>query len=371
MRNIVFLSALMVLQHFVYAQEVNDSIIYHQNQRILQLLESSKISTQIFLGYRYYVEGNGNFNEFSVKRGYINFEKSLNKYLSGRITPDLTIDKEGDGEGDLEMRLKYCYVELKDEGSYGVFTSPKLLIGEVPTPFIDFEEKVNAYRVVASQYLDDMKILTSADFGVTTSVLLGGKVDEGYQKTVSNAYPGKFGSIALGVFNGGGYHALEFNNNKTFQWRLSVRPMPERLPGLQFSYAGAHGKGNTALYPDWDTHTGFLSYESRRLVLTGQLFRSLGNHEGTLADSLGNSYKAKGLNAFLEVKFLKNRFSLFGAYGVMRYTDYTGTDIEKTREIIGLAYHIYKKNKFVIDLNRSISNGKCKGVIEFMFELAL
>ncbi|HDP74648.1 MAG TPA: hypothetical protein ENN49_02030 [Bacteroidales bacterium] len=89
--------------------------------------------------------------------------------------------------------------------------------------------------MLASKYLDDMKILTSADFGVTTSVLLGGKINEGYQKTVSNAYPGKFGSIAVGVFNGGGYHALEYNNYKTFQWRLTVRPLPERLPGFQFS----------------------------------------------------------------------------------------------------------------------------------------
>lgn len=371
MRNIVFLSALLLLQHFVYAQEVNDSIIYYQNQRILQLLESSKISTQIFLGYRYYEEGNGNFNEFSVKRGYINFEKSLNKNLSGRITPDLTIDKEGDGEGDLEMRLKYCYVELKDEDGYGIFTSPKLLIGEVPTPFIDFEEKVNAYRVVASHYLDDMKIFSSADFGVTTTVLLGGKVDEGYQKSVSNAYPGKFGSIAVGVFNGGGYNALEYNNNKTLQWRLSLRPMPERLPGLQFSYAGAHGKGNTALYPDWDTHTGFLSYESRRIIVTSQVFNSLGNYEGSLADALGNSYRAKGWNAFAEIKFWHNRLSLFGSYGFMRYSDSIGVETEKTREIIGLAYHIYKRNKFVIDLNRSVTNGKCKGVVEFMFELAL
>jgi len=66
----------MVLQHFVYAQDVNDSVIYCQNQQILQLLEKNKVSTQIFLGYRYYEESNGNFNEFSVKRGYINLEKS-------------------------------------------------------------------------------------------------------------------------------------------------------------------------------------------------------------------------------------------------------------------------------------------------------
>jgi hypothetical protein len=371
MKKGVMLSFMLILPYLLNAQAINDSVIYQQNQRILQLLENNKVSTQIFLGYRYFEEGNDNFNEFSVKRGYITFEKSLNKYLLGRITPDLTVDREGDGEGDLEMRLKYCYVELKDEGEFGIFTNPKLLVGEVPTPFIDFEEKVNAYRVVASQYLDDMKIFSSADFGVTTSVLFGGKVDSDYQKNVSNAYPGRFGSVAVGVFNGGGYHALEKNNNKTLQWRLTLRPMPERLPGLQFSYAGAYGKGNTNLYPDWDTHTGYLSYESRRIVFTGQVFSSLGNHEGSLADASGNSFMAKGWNTFMEIEFWHERLSLFGSYGIMSYSDNTGVKTEKTREIIGLAYHIYKKNKLVFDFNRGVTNGTCKGVVEVMFELAL
>lgn len=371
MKKNIMLLLVLISPFFLNAQDITDSVIYQQNQRILQLLENNKVSTQIFLGYRYFEEGNDNFNEFAVKRGYITFEKSLNKSLSGRITPDLTVDKDGDGEGDLEMRLKYCYVELKDDRKFGIFTNPKLLVGEVPTPFIDFEEKVNAYRVVASQYLDDMKIFSSADFGVTTSVLLGGKVDDNYQKNISNAYPGKFGSIALGVFNGGGYHALEKNNNKTLQWRLTLRPMPDRLPGLQFSYAGAYGKGNTNLYPNWDTHTGYLSYESLRFVITGQVFNSLGNHEGSLADTLGNSYRVKGWNTFMEIKFWHNKLSLFGSYGVMRYSDGTGVETEKTREIVGLAYHIYKKNKLVIDLNRGVTNGACKGIVEIMFELAL
>ena len=275
-------------------------------------MESSRISTQIFLGYRYYEEGNGNFNEFAVKRGYITFEKSLNEHLSGRITPNLTIDKDGDGEGDLEMRLKYCYVELNEHGNYGMFTHPKLLIGEVPTPFIDFEERVNAYRVVASQYLDDMRFFSSADFGVTISALLGGEVDDIYQKNVSKAYPGRYGSIAFGVFNGGGYHALEKNNNKTIQWRLTIRPMPEAFPGLQFSYAGAYGKGNTNLYPNREIQTGFISFESHGGVFSGQIFSSLGNYEGSLADAKGNSYQAKGWSNFEVIKFLRNLFSLFG-----------------------------------------------------------
>lgn len=257
MRFTFLLTAICAHSLFTKGQNTTDSTIIKQNQKILQLLDNNKVSTQIFLGYRYYEEGNNHFNEFAVKRGYITFEKSLNKHLSGRITPDLTVDKEGDGEGDLEMRLKYCYVELKEEGNFGIFTNPRLLIGEVPTPWIEFEEKVNAYRVVVSQYLDDMKFFSSADFGVTTSVLVGGTIDDDYQKRVSNAYPGRYGSIAVGVFNGGGYHAIEKNNNKTLQWRLTMRPFPESVPGFQISYVGAHGKGNTNLHPTWELNRVF------------------------------------------------------------------------------------------------------------------
>lgn len=353
----------------VFGQSLTDSI-YQQNQKIIKILESSSISTQIFLGFRYFEEGGDNFNEFTVKRGYINFQKSLNKHLSGRITPDLTVDKEGDGQGDLEMRLKYCYMELKDDADYWIFTNPKVLVGEVFTPWLEFEEKIINYRVVGSHFMDKETILSSADFGITTTALFGGKVEESYQKQVSNSYPGKYGSVAFGIYNGGGYHAIEKNNNKTFQWRLTLRPFPETITGLQFSYTGAHGKGNTELYPNWDLNAGIISYENKLLTLTGQYFNGVGNHEGSFADSTGKSYYINGYSAFAELKLFNKKFSIFGRY------DYTNKDklvnkVKSTQEVIGIAYHIYGKNKVVLDFNRNTVDGICKGVVEVMVELAL
>jgi len=121
----------------------------------------------------------------------------------------------------------------------------------VPTPWIEFEEKINSYRVVASHFLDETKIFPSADFGANASMLFGGLIDESYQKRVSAAYPGRYGSMVIGVYNGRGYHALGKNNNKTLQWRITMRPLPDHVPGMQLSYTGAYGKGNTNLYPQW------------------------------------------------------------------------------------------------------------------------
>ncbi|MGE0077174.1 MAG: hypothetical protein AB7S48_04860 [Bacteroidales bacterium] len=360
---------LSIISSNIAGQTLADSI-YQQNEKILKILQSSSVSTQIFLGFRYYEEGNDQFNEFTIKRGYITFQKSLNKHLSGRITPDLTVDKEGDGMGDLEMRLKYCYMELKDDNNYWIFSNPRVLVGEVFTPWIEFEEKINKYRVIGSHFLDKTTILSSADFGLITTALIGGTVDESYQKNVSSAYPGKYGSIAVGVFNGGGYHALENNNNKTVQWRLSVRPLPEMLTGFQLSYTGVVGKGNTELYPDWNMHAGIVSYEEKHFTVTGQGFVGKGNHIGDFADSTGKAYDVKGYSAFAELKLFKNKFSIFGRYDYLK-TDKITAKIESTQEVIGVAYHIYGKNKVVFDFNRNTVDGESKGVVEVMLELAL
>jgi len=370
MKKLFFLLWAFVLgSTFAYGNP--DSILLQQNRMMLKLLSNSKVSTQIFLGYRDYLEGNNGYNEFVVKRGYITFAKKLNKNISAKLAPDITIDNEGDGMGDLEMRLKYCYIDFHTDGDYWIFTNPKLLIGEIPTPWISFEEKINSYRIVSSQYLDDMKLLTSADFGVSTQVLLGGEISEEYQKKVNGAYPGKYGSIAIGVYNGGGYHAIENNNNKTIQWRFSLRPIPTVLPGLQFSYAGTYGKGNTNLYPDWRTNTGVASYESEHIVLTSQIYKSTGNYSGSFSDSLGIAYGASGWNTFAEVKLFKNKVSLFGSYGIMNYDDMNQSDNELKRQIVGLAYHIYKRNKIVVDYQRRVKNGDAEGLFEVMLELAL
>ncbi|BDX36945.1 hypothetical protein CYCD_03000 [Tenuifilaceae bacterium CYCD] len=371
MRKYLSLSIIIVVLGSlnVFSQTLADSI-YQQNQRILKILESSSVSTQIFLGFRYYEEENKNYNEFTIKRGYITFQKSLNNHISGRITPDLTVDQEGDGMGDLEMRLKYCYMELKDDEEYGIFSNPKLLVGEVFTPWIEFEEKINEYRVIGSHFMDKTAILSSADFGIVTTALLGGKVNESYQKQVSKAYPGKYGSIALGIFNGGGYHALENNNNKTFQWRLSIRPLPEMMTGLQLSYTGVIGKGNTKLYPDWKLHAGIVSYEDNLCTLTGQYFKGKGNHTGEFADSTGKSYNVYGYSTFAELKLIHNKVSIFGRYDYMN-TDELTQKVESTQEVIGIAYHIYGKNKIVLDFNRNKVDGESKGVFEVMVELAL
>ncbi len=346
----------MFISNFIFAQQnaPSDSL----SKKILNLLDNSSLSAQIFMGYQYVNTGVERTNEFSINRGYLNYKKSLTKNLSGRITPDITIDREGDGMGDVEMRLKYCYMEYKHHGGK-FFNEPTIIFGEVFAPWIEFEEKINQYRVLSALYLDGIKGVNSADFGFTFTSLIGGKVDEGYQIRVNNKYPGKYGSIALGVYNGGGYHALEVNRNKTIQWRYTLRPFPTSITGLQLTYTGAFGKGNTNQNPEYDINAGIVSYESANVVITGQLFTGKGNYIGDLTDQSGKSLKNNGYSLFSDINLYKEKFSLIGRYDFHRIYKSSG-NISSDRFLVGLVYHIFDKNKILIGVDHTNYNGQNK-----------
>jgi hypothetical protein len=337
-------------------------------------LDGSYLSSQIFLGYQHHLSPDNKLNEFVIKRGYINFSKDISPFLSGRITPDITIDREGDGEGDVEMRLKYCYIEFKAP-TWKFLTEPSFFIGQVFTPWIEFEEKINRYRVEGAHFLDRVKQTPSADFGIAFTTLLGGKLSDAYQKRVNNKrYAGRIGSLALGLYNGGGYHAIEKNNNKTFQWRLSLRPLPEWLTGFQINGTGAIGKGNIPESPKWNFNLIALSYEHEWFVITGQYYKAIGSFDGLLIDEITyKPLKNFGTSYFGEVKLFNKKISLIGRFDIQSVSK--GDELlGSTRFIAGIAYHISGRNKFIIDyniFNVSANNPKPKErILEVLFELA-
>jgi len=303
-----------------YLQSVLDQIDPELRSQIFEGLTGISISGQWFLKYQYGEKDEIDFNEFGITRGYITIKKTLSEHFSGRITPDITVDKQGDGQGDVKMRLKYCYLQYKIK-DLSILSKSFIEFGIIHRPWMDFEQKINRYRVQGKMFFDRYDIVNSADFGIAFFTLLGGEVNNDYKKNVNNAYPGKYGSICVGVYNGGGYHAIEKNTNKTIEGRLSIRPFPAFLTGLQLHYHGIYGNGNTIAAPDWTLNAGFVSYENRYVVLTGTYFEGAGNFKGTALDYypgppvsgevVVSSLKQDGFSAFAEIKFLdkKNQFN--------------------------------------------------------------
>ena len=79
--------------------------------------------------------------------------------------------------------------------------------------------------------------------------------------------------------------------NKVPEYRITVRPLPDFLPGFQATYFGLYGKGNSssatqfwgaisAILSGLDRQQGYLSYQHPWFILTAQMFSSKGNQAG-------------------------------------------------------------------------------------------
>lgn len=341
----------------IYAQNgtyrsSQSGILYADNDAeeeggLKKLLPETKISHVWYLAYASGEDKGVNYNQFFLNRGYINIVTKVNSFITTRITPDLTYDREGDGRGDVEMRLKYIYIKFNFP-STSFITKPGIEFGMVHRPWLDFEEHINYYRSQGTMYMERSHLFNSADQGVSFFALLGGEMDETYKKTVNSSYPGKYGSISFGLYNGGGYHALEENESKSVEGRLTIRPLPEVIPGLQLTYFGVAGKGNTAIEPDWSVNTGFVSLEHMRYVLTGTYYTGKGNSKGNALTILGDARKQDGYSLFGELKIPESRLSLIGRYDYFN-NDTEQKDYKTKRTIAGLVYHFQGRNAAILD----------------------
>ncbi|MGC9363257.1 MAG: hypothetical protein ACP5FZ_01670 [Fidelibacterota bacterium] len=305
-------------------------------------------SGQWFLAWQSCTEPDSTFNQFALKQGYVTFQKIFNSRFSARITQDIAVDHEGDGMGNIEIRLKYGYLRYSFEKLL-FLTRPFIEAGLVHRPWIDFEQKINRYRVQGPMYLERRSLLRSADYGVTFSALIGDILVDDSRQFISPHYPGKFGSLAVGIYNGGGYDMIENNNNKLIEGRLSLRPVPKRLPGFQCHYIGAYGKGNTTAAPDFSLNAFSLTIEQHNIVLVSTLISGCGDAFGILVDNRGHSLEQNGYSQFFELRSGRMGASLFGRYDRLR-TYLSGNDRYCEIYIAGLACSLFEKARLVADV---------------------
>ena len=171
-------------------------------------------------------------NSFNLSRAYINVTGQISHWVSFRITPDITRQTvSGTGvtlntNNSLVFRLKYAYgqINFDDFTTHGSW----LRIGTQQTPYVDFEEGVYRYRFQGTIFVDREGFLSSSDFGASMHWNI----------------PMNYGDVQVGVYNGETYTGAEVNNQKAFQARVTIRPVPG-LPivrGLRITgfYDGDH-----------------------------------------------------------------------------------------------------------------------------------
>lgn len=316
----------------------DDSISQEDIEKVASLLKGIKFESLMYLSYQNGESGDSDFSKFALKRGYLTFKKSIRPWFSARLTTDI----HQDDDGSTRPRIKYMYGQFHMPDN-ALLTTPNIEVGQVHMPWLDFEEHINYFRLQDPMFIERNHIFNSADVGVTFNSLLGGTIDKEYQKTVNNHYPGRYGSVSFGVYNGGGYHAKENNENKVIMARLTVRPLPDVVPGLQVSYFGTFGKGNTAEEPDWKTNLGMVSYECPFVTVTGTYYAGTGSQSGS------DENDKDGSSLFAEIK-PSNKFSIIGRLD--QFDPNTDVDDDgNTRAIFGVAYMLDKPHKNMILLD--------------------
>ncbi|MGZ8851433.1 MAG: porin [Thermoanaerobaculia bacterium] len=163
-----------------------------------------------------------NQSSFNVSRAYLNITGNVFHRVSYRITPDIARET-GSGSslsGSYTFRLKYAYGQfnLDDWTTKGSW----LRFGLQQTPWIDYEEGMYRYRFQGPTFVDREGFLTSSDYAFS-----------GHWN-----FPGNYGDVHAGFYNGEGYSRAEANNEKAFQVRAAVRPFPlggNLLKGLRLA----------------------------------------------------------------------------------------------------------------------------------------
>jgi hypothetical protein len=183
-----------------------------------------KVGATIFTDYTYQTapdvtDADGNSvdpNQFNVARAYINITGNISHLLAFRITPDVVRESGllslGTGNGvsndSLVFRLKYAYaqVNLDDWMTKGSWVR----LGMQQTPWVDFEEQIYRYRFQGTIFMDREGFLSSSDVGVA----------------FHTNFAKNFGDVMVGIYNGETYSRPEANDQKAFQIRGTLRPLP-------------------------------------------------------------------------------------------------------------------------------------------------
>jgi hypothetical protein len=213
--------AAAVVAVFAHASTASAQITPAQGYTPPDDTPSVKVGGTIFLDYTFQDEpetrdASGHLvhpNAFNVGRAYINVTGQLHHLLGFRVTPDISRET-GSGSslsGSYTFRLKYAYAQVNLDDWLPKATWVRF--GLQPTPYTDFEEGVYRYRFQGNVFVEREGFLSTADAGVTAHV----------------AFPADFGDLHFGVYNGEGYQKSDPNDQKAFQVRATVRPVP-RIP---------------------------------------------------------------------------------------------------------------------------------------------
>jgi hypothetical protein len=282
---------------------------------------SAEIGVTLFTDYTVQqhpkiLDSDGNavtFNQFNVGRAYINVTGKISRAVAFRITPDVARET-GTGSslnGSYTFRLKFAYAQFNLDR--WTRTRAWVRLGLQPTPWVDFINSVYRYRFQGGPLEEREGFMQSSDAGASFAYPL----------------PGGYGDIHTGYYNGEAYGHTEFNDQKGFETRATVRPFPGRsfLQGLRVT--GFYDHDAYVKHAERSRAVAAVTFEHRRLNAGFSVLNASDRSSVTLAAIHSRGYSLWGTPRTSK-----------GWEGLLRYdqleqTEGSGT---KKRTVAGLAY---------------------------------
>jgi len=256
--------------------------------------------------------GQGHQNQFSIQRAYVNVIGRFSGGVYARITADIYNPPATTGDSARTYRIKYAYVQYTPAGSPLAFK-----MGEIHTPWLDWEEALWDYRVQGTMALERNGYVSSSGFGVGVDGKWG---------------PDKV-NMQFTVTNDRFYSQGQGDQRKWAQARVSVRAMDtndsSRVGGLRVTgfadYGNAVGGGP---HQRW---LGMVSYKSKQITLAGE--GAVTRDPGTPRVN-GHVYSAFGV-----YKFPQTKAAVLARLDIFHRQAGNPTD-KQTRFIGGVSYQI-------------------------------
>ena len=274
-----------------------------------------RVGVLSYVQYDAELENRSGYNTFDVTRAYLNVNGQLSKNIRFRFTPDIRRVNDSSLSGSLVLRVKYAFVQIDNVGPRSW-----IRMGAHQTPWLDFEESINRYRVQGTMFAEREGLIPgSSDFGASYFASL----------------PAGYGEFHAGVYNGEGYAQPEANKYKSVQGRLTIRPLPKgNAIAKGFRVSGFFNEGRYDA--DHPRRLGIVmgSFEHPHLVATVEGLKAT---ENPLNQTPSRDIDRTGWSVFLEP-----RQGTAGLAGIFRYDAYNPDDdtagMEQNRMIAGGAY---------------------------------
>ena len=309
------------------------------------------------------VKQGNNGTGLNVKRVYLSVDHKFNDVWSANITTDVSnvIGETANanyatptantttgaissiGEVGKGLFIKKVYLQAKLDKAL------VLRVGSTDTAWVPYVEGIYGHRYIENELLDEYKLGTSADWGVTAAgELAGGLI-----------------SYQVGVVNGAGYRNVQVSNSVDLDGRLSVQY--NGFFGAIGGYSGKLGKNTqgTVIAHSAERIDGALGYKSDLFTVGGEYVYAK-DFASVVASASNFEDKNEGWSVFANYN-ITPKWQVFGRYDWIRQTNNltSQTSVKNEYYNFGVQWEVAK----LVDLSlvykraQATNNGTANGTI--------